>query len=207
MSIGSFLGGRDSLKQIGGSIGTHRTIKGRAAYTLLLFLGLLLIAIGFLMIYQANRTKDWPTASATATHVERQTIINGDGDSELQYLITYDYDVKGSVYQTEHTSKNQVTAGNVITLKYNPEKPSESLASDVGTFIWIFFVAGGLMMAFALFKLITFKKDVIVQPLPAQATNMLANPIPTLNPLPQIPQPQPPVNQPPSNDTRPPGTI
>lgn len=132
-----------------------------ASGTITLILGVIFIILGlvFLIINNANRKKtqkalSWPVARGTVTHIEikeHTSVDDEDGATSTTYepVVEYTYQVMGQPYtsrriaygasqfdkNTAHQKMVQYPQGKVVEVRYNPDKPAESVLETV--------VAGG----------------------------------------------------------------
>jgi hypothetical protein len=109
--------------------------------------GVLFTGVSYLFLADDIKSREWPSAPAVVTVVNRST--NSDGDQ--MYRPTVEYEVGGVTYQktSPSSSSSAVSVGDERTIRYNPDSPSEGVIAMSGAdwFIILFPIVGiGLIL-------------------------------------------------------------
>ena len=86
-----------------------------------LAIGIVLIVLGFVKLSQA---KNFPEIEVTVTRVDIQYVTDDDGATREESTVYVAYTVDGKEYnEILNDSPNDVSQGEKLTVRYNPEKP------------------------------------------------------------------------------------
>ena len=173
-----------------GNQNAGRPVTSRAGWFIPLLIGLTFVALGAFMVYQSERSKDWPTASATVQSVDSVTERDSDGDTKTSYKATLEFTVDEKRFTTSMTSSSATQVGSTQEVRYNPENPNDTQIGDMGIFTYIFGGVGLILTLFSIFKIATFKKPGLQQSA-MQPQQLNAVPIQQPAPLGAQPQQQP----------------
>ena len=89
--------------------------------------GILFIVLGCVGISQV---KNFPEVEATVTQVEIDTTTDADGNTSETATVHVSYTVDGTEYnEILDDSSSDMREGDVITVRYNPEKPNKVTAT------------------------------------------------------------------------------
>lgn len=141
-----------------------RRVNSKASWLVVLIAGIVFAGIGSLFTYQADRSKDWPMTTATVTRVETEHRINADDDRETRYTATYEYTADDQTHTSTTTQSNLIREGETLEVKYNPDKPSESVTPTPAILSWIFIGLGAVMAVVGIVMFVARKKEQ-VQPI------------------------------------------
>ena len=89
--------------------------------------GIMFIVLGCVGISQV---KNFPEVEATVTAVEIESTVDTDGTTTETATVHVSYTVDGTEYnEVLDDSKSDMKEGDVITVRYNPEKPNKVTAT------------------------------------------------------------------------------
>ena len=127
-----------------------------------LFIGIVLLIIGWRGKKQSNAASAWPSVPGRVTAASLHTSTNYDQDNSpstsYQPVVEYDYTVMGAAYHASRVAfgansfgKGQAEAilakyplDAPVTVYYNPEKPGEAVLEQSAKGTTLFLIVGGI---------------------------------------------------------------
>jgi hypothetical protein len=122
-----------------------------------ILVGIAIISAGFLIVYDEDKTSQWPTVEGTVVDIDTTQKTNSQGNLETTHTYTIAYTVKGKEYTEAKRADNYIGMGAKIDLIYNPDNPADNRLSNSGGWLGWFVVAGGILIAIVS-ALLTFNK-------------------------------------------------
>lgn len=122
-----------------------RVMRTTRALRFLLPLSVVIIALGIMLIFFNNSTKDYLETTGTVKAVNE---VAGAEDV-TEYEISFSYTVDGTEYNGEFTLSQSYAVNDSITVYYNPSDPSEYANSKGSALIAIIVIAVGAIILVA----------------------------------------------------------
>ena len=126
-------------------------VVARIVGLVVLIFGIRMIAEGTLTYINQHKQNDWIVTNAEVTDVSSWLRDSKPQHSQRStvYDITYEYEVRGSVYSGKlYSQPNPLLVGDEMKIKYNPDSPEESTTSlSPSTHDFLVFVIFGLVFS------------------------------------------------------------
>ena len=164
------MGFRLSLGSISGVVSAGNAVRGDlvgkpkrrkfgvGALIVSVVLGMLFIVLGLFVINFTKVDPSWIQVTGKVTDAQTYT----DSDGNLLYAPICQYTVDGKAYTIESGSSSSVPVviGGACKLAYNPANPKQAQVDPgiMGAIVWIFPVAGTIIILFGIIKFVSSRK-------------------------------------------------
>ena len=126
--------------------GVTKFFRGAFWAMALIPMGIILAVVSIFAFKSVDRIKNFPETEAVVSKTElvQEAYTDADGDiHDATYKVFLKYTVEGKEYETEYGEFSNYKVDQKVTVKYNPDDPSD-ISQPNGIILPILLLAGGV---------------------------------------------------------------